>query len=68
VEKSFFRLHFSRKEAIEGTLRLMSPARLSGVIEQLGVAAFEARRNPPLASAIAQRALMAIAANARRRT
>lgn len=67
VEKTFFRLHFTRKERIEAALRLFSPARLGAAIEQLGIAAFDARRATALDGEIAQRALMAIAANARRR-
>lgn len=68
VERTFFRLHFSRKERVETALRQISPARLSGALEQLGIAAFEARRTSTLALDIAQRALLAIAANARRRS
>ena len=68
VKGAFFRLHFSREKHVEAALRHFSSERLFGIIEQLGVAAFEARCNSSLASAIAQRVLMAIAANARRRT
>ena len=67
AESGFARLHFSRKGHVETALRNFSAARLRGVIEQLAVAALESRRQAPLAAAIAQRALMAIAVNARRR-
>ena len=67
AESGFARLHFSRKGHVETALRNFSAARLRGVIEQLAVAALESRRQAALAAAIAQRALMAIAVNARRR-
>lgn len=67
AESGFARLHFSRKGHVETALRNFSAARLRGVIEQLAVAALESRRQAPLAASIAQRALMAIAVNARRR-
>ena len=67
AESGFVRLHFSRKGHVETSLRNFSAARLRGVIDQLAVAALESRRQAPLAAAIAQRALMAIAVNARRR-
>ena len=48
-------------------LRNFSPARLVGIIEQLATAALETRKQSTLAAAIAQRALLAIAVNAKRR-
>jgi DNA polymerase-3 subunit delta len=67
VESGFPRLHFSRKGVVEGALRNFTPARLLLIIEQLAVAALEMRKQSTLSAAIAQRALLAIAANARRR-
>jgi len=68
LEGGFPRLHFSRKPAVEVALRNFSPARLAGIIEQLAAAALDTRKRPALAAAIAQRALMSIAANAKRRS
>lgn len=68
AESGFPRLHFSRKTAVENALRALTPQRLAAIIEQLGVAALETRRQTLLAQDIAQRALMAIAVNARRRS
>ena len=66
AESGFPRLHFSRKPLVEAALRNFTPARLAGIIEQLATAAFDVRKNAVLAPAIAQRALMSIAVNARR--
>jgi DNA polymerase III subunit delta len=67
IESGFPRLHFSRKASVEAALRNIDVARLTQVIEQLATAALEMRKQAPLASVIAQRALMSIAVNARRR-
>ncbi|ABE61001.1 DNA polymerase III, delta subunit [Nitrobacter hamburgensis X14] len=67
AESGFPRLHFSRKTAVETALRNFSAARLLQVMDQLAVAALEARKQTVLAPVIAQRALMSIAVNARRR-
>ncbi|MDB5655245.1 MAG: polymerase delta subunit [Tardiphaga sp.] len=67
VESGFPRLHFSRKNTVEAALRNFSTARLLAVIEQLAVAALDVRKQNVLGAVIAQRALMAIAVNARRR-
>ncbi|WP_316173945.1 MULTISPECIES: DNA polymerase III subunit delta [unclassified Bradyrhizobium] len=67
LEGGFPRLHFSRKPAAEVALRNFSPARLLPIIDQLATAALEARKQPTLAAAIAQRALLSIAVSARRR-
>jgi DNA polymerase III subunit delta len=68
VEGGFPRLHFSRKGAVEAALRHFNAARLAAVIDQLGTAALDMRKQPAIAAAIAQRALLSIAANARRKT
>lgn len=67
AESGFQRLHFSRKNAVETALRQFSSARLAVVIEQLANAARDSRKQTLLAEDIAQRALLAIAVNARRR-
>ncbi len=67
LEGGFPRLHFSRKGAVEIALRNFSPARLVMIIDQLATAALDMRKQNSLAAAIAQRTLLAIAANAKRR-
>jgi DNA polymerase-3 subunit delta len=67
LEGGFPRLHFSRKPAVEIALRNFSPPRLVTVIDQLATAALDMRKQTALAAAIAQRALLSIAANAKRR-
>lgn len=66
-ERAFPRLHFSRKDLISLALRNLTSDRLAQAVIQLGEAALDVRRRPQLAEAAAQRALMAIAVNARRR-
>jgi len=67
LDGGFPRLHFSRRSAVETALRQFSAARLLSIIEQLAAAALEMRKQTPLAAAIAQRTLLSIAVNARRR-
>ncbi|MCO5132657.1 MAG: DNA polymerase III subunit delta [Xanthobacteraceae bacterium] len=67
AESAFPRLHFSRKGAVETALRNFSAARLAQAMAQLASAALDSRRHAALGATIAQRALLAIAANARRR-
>jgi DNA polymerase-3 subunit delta len=67
VERAFPRLHFSRNDLIALALRNLSSERLSQSIMQIGEATLEVRRRSQLAETIAQRALMSIAVNARRR-
>jgi DNA polymerase-3 subunit delta len=67
LDSGFPRLHFSRKPNVETALRNFSAARLLAIIEQLATAALEMRKQAPLASAIAQRTLLSIAVNAKRR-
>jgi DNA polymerase-3 subunit delta len=67
LDGGFPRLHFSRKGNVETALRNFSVARLASVIEQLAVAALEMRKQATLAAAIAQRTLLSIAVNAKRR-
>ena len=67
LEGGFPRLHFLRKPAVETALRNFNAARLAAIIDQLGTAALDTRKQPTIAAAIAQRALLSIAANAKRR-
>ena len=67
AEAGFPRLHFSRKGAVEAALRNFTTRRLAAVIDQLAVAALDVRKQNALGAVIAQRALMSIAVNARRR-
>jgi DNA polymerase-3 subunit delta len=67
LDSGFPRLHFSRKANVEIALRNFSVAKLTGVIEQLAGAALDVRKQAPLAAVIAQRALLSIAVNAKRR-
>jgi DNA polymerase-3 subunit delta len=67
LDSGFPRLHFSRKSNVETALRNFSPARLVAIIEQLATAALETRKQTSLAAVIAQRALLSIAVNAKRR-
>jgi DNA polymerase-3 subunit delta len=67
LDSGFPRLHFSRKPMVETALRNFNPARLASIIDQLAAAALEMRKQAPLAAVIAQRALLSIAVNARRR-
>jgi DNA polymerase-3 subunit delta len=59
-------LHFRRKVLVEAALRQWSAARLVGAMAELAGAVLESRRNSALAETISERALLAIAANARR--
>jgi DNA polymerase-3 subunit delta len=68
VESGFPRLHFSRKNNVETALRNFSTARLVAIIEQLAVAALDMRKQSALAAVIAQRTLLSIAVNARRKS
>jgi DNA polymerase-3 subunit delta len=67
LEGGFPRLHFSRKPAVEGALRQFNATRLNAIIDQLATAALDMRKQPAIAAAIAQRALLSIAVNAKRR-
>jgi DNA polymerase-3 subunit delta len=60
-------VHFTRQKLVGDALRLWSPPRLVRAMQQLAEASLDARRNGPLAEAIAQRTLLSLAVNARRR-
>jgi DNA polymerase-3 subunit delta len=60
-------VHFSREKIVGEALRAWSQLRLLRAMEQLAEASLEARRQPALAEAIAQRTLLSIAVTARRR-
>ncbi|MGZ5871078.1 MAG: DNA polymerase III subunit delta [Bradyrhizobium sp.] len=67
LDGGFPRLHFSRKGYVETALRNFDVARLTLIMDQLATAALEMRKQAPLASVIAQRVLLSIAVNAKRR-
>ena len=67
LDGGFPRLHFSRKGNVETALRNFNVARLRLIIDQLATAALEMRKQAPLAAVIAQRVLLSIAVNAKRR-
>ena len=60
-------VHFTREREVSDALRAWSPARLLRAMDQLAEASLEMRRNAPLAEAIAQRTLLSLAANARKK-
>jgi DNA polymerase III subunit delta len=60
-------VHFSRKKLVEGGLQAWTAERLLRVMSQLAEAALDVRRQPNLADAIAQRAVLSIAGAARRK-
>ena len=68
LESGYPRLHFSRKPMVETALRNFSAGRLVAIIDQLASAALDARKQPALAAVIAQRALLSIAVNAKRKS
>ncbi|HBR47196.1 MAG TPA: DNA polymerase III subunit delta, partial [Afipia sp.] len=67
LDSGFPRLHFSRKTLVETALRNTTSERMARVMAQLADAAFDMRKQSSLAEVIAQRALLAIAVNTRRR-
>jgi DNA polymerase III subunit delta len=67
LDSGFPRLHFSRKGNVEAALRHFNAARLTLIIDQLATAALQMRKQAPLAAVIAQRVLLSIAVNAKRR-
>lgn len=60
-------VHFRRKPLLEAALKAWTAERLMRVMAQLAEAALEVRRQPNLADAIAQRAVLSVASAARRR-
>ena len=60
-------VHFSRKAAVESALRAWTSAKLLRAMALLAEAALEARRQSAIAELIAQRALLTLAVDARRK-
>ena len=60
-------VHFSRKAAVERRAAHWSSARLARAMAQLADAALDARKQAVMAEAIAQRTLLSLAVNARRK-
>jgi DNA polymerase III subunit delta len=68
LERMFPPVHFSRKAMVEVALKAWSAARLERAMAQLAEAAFDVRKQSGgLGETIAQRALLSVAVNARRR-
>ncbi len=67
MKRSVPPVHFTRERQISEALRIWSPPRLLRAMEQLAEASLEMRRNARLAEAIAQRILLSLAANARKK-
>jgi DNA polymerase-3 subunit delta len=60
-------VHFSREKLVGEALRAFTAPRLLRAMAQLAEASLDARRNAALGETIAQRTLLALAVNARRR-
>jgi DNA polymerase-3 subunit delta len=60
-------VHFSREPLVEAALRTWTSPRLERAMAQLAEAALETRRRSGIADSIAQRALLALAVNARQK-
>jgi DNA polymerase-3 subunit delta len=60
-------VHFTRESKIGEALRAWTPSRLLRAMNQLAEASLDIRRNAALADAIAQRTLLSLAMNARKR-
>jgi DNA polymerase III subunit delta len=60
-------VHFSREGAIKTALKTWTSARLERAMAELAEAALEARRQSSMTELIAQRALLTLAINARRK-
>jgi len=60
-------VHFTRELKVGEALRAWSPPRLLRAMDQLAEASLDIRRNASLADAIAQRTLLSLAMNARKR-
>jgi DNA polymerase-3 subunit delta len=67
VEDAMPPIHFRRKPLIEAAVKAWTAARLERAMAQLAEAALEVRRQPNLAEALAQRAVLSIAVSARRK-
>jgi DNA polymerase-3 subunit delta len=65
IETAVPPIFFRRRASVEAALRLWTAARLLRAMDQLANATLDLRRQPALAGAIAQRALLAIAARTR---
>jgi len=60
-------VHFTREPKVGEALRAWTPPRLLRAMDQLAEASLDIRRNAPLADSIAQRTLLSLAMNARKR-
>ena len=60
-------VHFRREKKVQAALAAWTAPRLARTMEQLAETALNVRRTPGLADALAQRALLSLAVNARRK-
>jgi DNA polymerase-3 subunit delta len=67
LERGWASLHFRRKPVVEAALGRLSLARLAGLVRRLSEAVADGRKTALLADAVARRALIGAAADARRR-
>jgi DNA polymerase-3 subunit delta len=67
VEGAMPPIHFSRRSLVEAALKAWTAARLERVMTQIAEATLDSRKQSDLAEAIAQRTLLSLAVNARRR-
>ncbi len=67
LDSGFPRLHFSRKAKCRDRAAQLRCGAADAIIDQLATAALEMRKQAALAAVIAQRALLSIAVNAKRR-
>ena len=67
MKRSVPPIHFTRLSLVGAALRTWSSARLLRAMEQLAESSLEARRQASLAEVIAQRTLLSLAVNARRK-
>jgi DNA polymerase-3 subunit delta len=67
IERDWPGLHFQRRPLVEAALTRLSLARLGGLVRRLAEGVAEGRKSALLADAVARRALIGAAAEARRR-
>jgi len=67
MKRAALPVHFTREPRVGEALRAWTPSRLLRAMDQLAEASLDMRRNASLADAIAQRTLLSLAMNARKR-
>jgi DNA polymerase-3 subunit delta len=61
-------IHFSRQKLVQAALQSWSSGQIARAMQQMAEVALDARRQPALAAALDERALLSLAANSRRRS